>query len=313
VPVSSSIKTKVAIGLGIMYIAWGTTYIAIAFTIETMPPLLSMSFRFVAASLALFLFIGLRSGWDALRLSRKEFANAVFLGTLMLGTGLGTMALAEKVVPIGVASLIVAAMPIWTALFRTLDKDRPKLSSLLGIVAGLIGIGIIMLPGQTIARPDADGASVTFWMFIILFGNLCWSLGSFIAPRMETPSNPLVLSTYEMAGAAGALFIAGMINQESIADFMDASARSWGGWIYLVTVGSLIGYTVYTWLLENAPITLVSTYAYVNPVVAVALGIVIFNETLTTNILVGGFIVIVSVAIVVAVESVKKQTLSQAQ
>jgi len=313
VPVSSSIKTKVAIGLGIMYIAWGTTYIAIAFTIETMPPLLSMSFRFVAASLALFLFIGLRSGWDALRLSRKEFANAVFLGTLMLGTGLGTMALAEKVVPIGVASLIVAAMPIWTALFRTLDKDRPKLSSLLGIVAGLIGIGIIMLPGQTNARPDADGASVTFWMFIILFGNLCWSLGSFIAPRMETPSNPLVLSTYEMAGAAGALFIAGMINQESIADFMDASARSWGGWIYLVTVGSLIGYTVYTWLLENAPITLVSTYAYVNPVVAVALGIVIFNETLTTNILVGGFIVIVSVAIVVAVESVKKQTLSQAQ
>ena len=312
-PVSSSIKTKVAIGLGIMYIAWGTTYIAIAFTIETMPPLLSMSFRFVAASLALFLFIGLRSGWDALRLSRKGFANAVFLGTLMLGTGLGTMALAEKVVPIGVASLIVAAMPIWTALFRTLDKDRPKLSSLLGIVAGLIGIGIIMLPGQTIARPDSGGASVTLWMFIILFGNLCWSLGSFIAPRMETPSNPLVLSTYEMAGAAGALFIAGMINQESIADFMDASARSWGGWIYLVTVGSLIGYTVYTWLLENAPITLVSTYAYVNPVVAVALGIVIFNETLTTNILVGGFIVIVSVAIVVAVESVKKQTLSQAQ
>ena len=312
-PVSSSIKTKVAIGLGIMYIAWGTTYIAIAFTIETMPPLLSMSFRFVAASLALFLFIGLRSGWDALRLSRKEFFNAVFLGTLMLGTGLGTMALAEKVVPIGVASLIVAAMPIWTALFRTLDKDRPKLSSLLGIVAGLIGIGIIMLPGQTIARPDSGGASVTLWMFIILFGNLCWSLGSFIAPRMETPSNPLVLSTYEMAGAAGALFIAGMINQESIADFMDASARSWGGWIYLVTVGSLIGYTVYTWLLENAPITLVSTYAYVNPVVAVALGIVIFNETLTTNILVGGFIVIVSVAIVVAVESVKKQTLSQAQ
>jgi drug/metabolite transporter (DMT)-like permease len=170
-----------------------------------------------------------------------------------------------------------------------------------------------MLPGQTNARPDSGGANVTLWMFIILFGNLCWSLGSFIAPRMETPSNPLVLSTYEMAGAAVALFIAGMIHQESIADFLDASVRSWGGWFYLVTVGSLIGYTVYTWLLENAPITLVSTYAYVNPVVAVALGIIIFNETLTTNILVGGFIVIVSVAIVVAVESVKKQNLSQVQ
>jgi len=313
VRVSSSTKTKVAIGLGIMYLAWGTTYIGIAFTIETMPPLLSMSFRFVAASLVLFLFIGLRNGWASLRLSRREFTNATFLGVLMLGVGLGTMALAEKVVPIGVASLIGAARPIWTALFRTLDRDRPKLSSLLGIAAGLVGIAIIMLPGQTIARPNSDGQSVALWMFIILFGNLCWSLGSFIAPRMETPSNPLVLSTYEMAGAAGALFIAGMINQESISDFMDASVRSWGGWIYLVTVGSLIGYTVYTWLLESAPITLVSTYAYVNPIVAVALGVVIFNETLTANILVGGFIVIASVAVVVAVESVKKQSLSQSQ
>lgn len=311
--VSSSIKTKVAIGLGTMYIAWGTTYIGIAFTIETMPPLISMSFRFVAASLALFVFIGFRSGWNALRISRKEMTSAVFLGVLMLGTGLGTMAFAEKVVPIGVASLIVAAMPIWTALFRTLDNDRPKISSLVGIVGGLIGIDIIMLPGHTIARPDSGGQNVTLWMFIILFGNLCWSLGSFIAPRMETPSNPLILSTYEMAGAGVALFIAGMIHHESISDFMDASSRSWSGWFYLVTVGSLIGYTVYTWLLENAPITLVSTYAYVNPIVAVALGIVIFNETLTPNILIGGFIVIVSVAIVVAVESVKKQTLSQGQ
>ncbi len=296
-----------------MYIAWGTTYIGIAFTIETMPPLFSMSFRFLAASLALFVFIGFRSGWDALRLSRKEFLNAVFLGTLMLGVGLGTMAFAEKVVPIGVASLIVAAMPIWTALFRTLDRDRPKLSSLLGIGAGLVGIGIIMLPGQTLARPDSDGQNVTLWMFIILLGNLCWSLGSFIAPRMATPNNPLVLSTYEMAGAALALFIGGLIHKESIADFMDASARSWGGWLYLVLVGSLIGYTVYTWLLENASITLVSTYAYVNPVVAVALGIIIFNEKLTPNIVIGGLIVIVSVAIVVAVESAKKQTLLQAQ
>lgn len=310
---NSSIKTKVAFGLGIMYIAWGTTYIGIALTIETMPPLFSMSFRFLAASLALFVFIGLRSGWNELRLNRNQLASAVLLGILMLGAGLGTMALAEKVVPIGVASLIVAAMPIWTALFRTLDRDRPKVSSLLGIGAGLVGIGIIMLPGNTLARPGSDGQDITLWMFIILLGNLSWSVGSFIAPRMETPSNPLVLSTYEMAGAAGALFIAGVIHQESIADFFDASARSWGGWIYLILVGSLIGYTVYTWLLENAPITLVSTYAYVNPIVAVALGILIFNETMTPNIVIGGLIVIVSVAIVVAVESAKKQNLSQAQ
>jgi drug/metabolite transporter (DMT)-like permease len=311
--VNSSLKTKVALGLGIMYLAWGTTYIGIAFTIETMPPLLSMSFRFVAASILLLVFIGLRNGWQSLRLTKNQLASSVFLGVMMLGAGLGTMSLATKVVPIGVASLIVAAMPIWTAMFRTLDRDRPPLISLAGIVGGLIGIAIIMLPGQTQARPGAAGENVTLWMFVILFGNLCWSLGSFLAPRMETPENPLVLSAFEMAGAAVALFSAGLIHHESVNDFFDASTRSWAGWAYLVIIGSLVGYTVYTWLLENAPITLVSTYAYINPVVAVALGIIIFSEKLTSNILIGGVIVIASVAIVVAVESVKKQSPLQVQ
>lgn len=304
---NSSRKTKVALGLSVMYLAWGTTYIGIAFTIETMPPLMSMSFRFAAASALLVLFLGVRNGWQSLRLTRSQLASSLFLGVLMLGVGLGTMSLATRVVPTGVASLIVAAMPIWTALFRTLDRDRPKLISLAGIVGGLIGIAIIMLPGQTQARPNAGGENVTLWMFIILFGNLCWSLGSFLAPRMDTPKNPLLLSTYEMAGAAVALLIAGLIHNESVADFFDASYRSWAGWVYLVVIGSLVGYTVYTWLLENAPITLVSTYAYINPVVAVALGIVIFKEILTVNIIIGGLIVIASVATVVAVESVKKQ------
>ena len=311
--VNSTRKTKVALGLGVMYLAWGTTYIGIAFTIETMPPLMSMSFRFAAASGLLVLFLGLRHGWQSLRLTRSQLASSLFLGVLMLGVGLGTMSMATRVVPIGVASLIVAAMPIWTALFRTLDRDRPKLISLAGIVGGLIGIAIIMLPGQTQARPGAGADNVTLWMFIILFGNLCWSLGSFLAPRMDTPENPLLLSTYEMAGAAVALLIAGLIHHESFGDFFDASYRSWAGWVYLVVIGSLVGYTVYTWLLENAPITLVSTYAYINPVVAVALGIMIFNEILTGNIIIGGLIVIASVAIVVAVESVKKRSPLQVQ
>jgi drug/metabolite transporter (DMT)-like permease len=153
--VNSSRKTKVAFGLGVMYLAWGTTYIGIAFTIETMPPLMSMSFRFAAASTLLVLFLGLRNGWQSLHLTRSQLASSLFLGVLMLGVGLGTMSMATRVVPIGVASLIVAAMPIWTALFRTLDRDRPKLISLAGIVGGLIGITFIMLPGQTQARPGA--------------------------------------------------------------------------------------------------------------------------------------------------------------
>ena len=310
---ASTLKTKVALGLGVMYIAWGTTYIGIAYTIESMPPLFSMALRFIAASSVLFLVIGFTKGFNGLRVPRKQFFNATWLGILMLTSGLGTMSLSEKVVPIGVASLIVAAMPIWTAIFRTIDRDRPSAWSLFGIASGLIGIAIIMLPGHTQARPDSGGGNVTFWMFVILFGNLCWSFGSFIATKVETPKDSFLLSAYEMAGAAVGLIIAGLIHHENAADFANATARSWWGLIYLITIGSLVGYTVYTWLLDNAPISLVSTYAYVNPVVAVALGIWLFNEDLTTNILIGGLVVIVSVAIVVAVESAKKQKAVQPQ
>jgi len=311
--VSSSVKTKVALGLGTMYIAWGTTYIGIAFAIETMPPLFSMALRFIVASGVLFLIVGIRKGFASLMITRKQFKNAILLGVLMLTSGLGTMSMSEQVVPIGVASLIVAAMPIWTALFRTLDSDRPNAWSLVGIISGLVGIAIIMLPGHTQARPDSLTSNVTFWMFVILFGNLCWSIGSFVSPKLETPSNSLLLSAYEMGGAAVGLIIAGLIHHENAADFATASARSWWGLIYLITIGSLLGYTVYTWLLDNAPISLISTYAYVNPVVAVALGILIFNEKLTPNILIGGAIVIISVAVVVSVESAKKQKVSQPQ
>ena len=310
---ASTLKTKVALGLGVMYIAWGTTYIGIAYAIESMPPLFSMALRFIVASFVLFVVIGFTKGLVALRVPRKQFFNATWLGVLMLTSGLGTMSLSEKVVPIGVASLIVAAMPIWTAIFRTIDRDRPGAWSLFGIASGLIGIAIIMLPGHTQARPDAGGGNVTFWMFVILFGNLCWSFGSFIATKVETPKDSFLLSAYEMAGAAVGLIIAGLLRHENAADFANATPRSWWGLIYLITIGSLVGYTVYTWLLDNASISLVSTYAYVNPVVAVALGILLFKEELTTNIIIGGVVVIISVAIVVAVESAKKQKVVKPQ
>jgi len=305
---SASHSTKVALGLATMYVAWGTTYIAIAYTIQTMPSEYSMASRFLFAALLLGTWIGVRSGWREFIIGKRQFLSVATLGTLLLAMGLGNLSIAEKVVPIGVSSLIVAAMPLWTALFRALTHDRPSSKSVVGLVAGFIGIGLILLPGHTMARPHSEGMNVNFWMFMILIGNISWAIGSFITPKLDTPKNPLVLSTYEMLIASVVLAISGSIRHESVHVMLSASTASKLGWLYLVIVGSLIGYTTFTWLLGNAPISLVSTYAYVNPVVAVGLSMLLFNEHLTTTMAIGGTLVVVSVAIVVRSEGAKPQS-----
>ena len=296
-------KTQVGFALLTMYIAWGTTYVGIALAIESMPDLLAMGMRFVAAASIQFLIVGLRSGFNQFKLTKTQLRNTTVLGTMMLAVGLGTMSAAEHVVPLSAASLIVASMPIWTGLFRMLDGDRPSRFSVIGIAAGFLGILIILAPGQTVARTGGDPATITLWMFIILLGNLSWSIGSFITTRLDTPKNPLVLTTYEMAAAGVVLTLCGLATGQQLGDFLDATNRSWAGWIYLVIIGSVVGYSTYNFLLNNAPISLVSTYSYVNPVVATALGLVIFNEPLTHNIVVGGLVVLASVALVITSEN----------
>lgn len=299
----ASKKAQVGAALLTMYIAWGTTYVGIALAIESMPDLLAMGMRFLAAALLQFLLVGLISGFHQFRISGRQLRNTCLLGSMMLAVGLGTMSAAEHVVPLSAASLIVASMPIWTGLFRMLDGDRPQRSSVIGIAAGFIGILIILQPGQTIARAGGNGSSVTLWMFIILLGNLSWSIGSFITTRLDTPKNPMVLTTFEMCAAGVVLTTCGLVSGQRMSDFFDATTRSWLGWSYLVIIGSVVGYSTYNFLLNNAPISLVSTYSYVNPVVATALGLIIFNEPLTHNIVVGGLVVLVSVAIVISSEN----------
>lgn len=299
----ASKKAQVGIALLTMYIAWGTTYVGIALAIESMPDLLAMGMRFLAAAILQFFLVGLTSGFLQFRVTRRQLMNMCMLGTMMLAVGLGTMSAAEHVVPLSAASLIVASMPIWTGLFRMIDGDRPQRSSVLGIAAGFIGILIILQPGQTVARVGGNGSSVTLWMFIILLGNLSWSIGSFITTRLDTPKNTMILTTYEMLAAGVVLTACGLLSGQKISDFMDATTRSWFGWTYLVVIGSVVGYSTFNFLLNNAPISLVSTYSYVNPVVATALGLVIFDEPLTHNIVVGGLVVLVSVAMVITSEN----------
>jgi drug/metabolite transporter (DMT)-like permease len=160
-----------------------------------------------------------------------------------------------------------------------------------------------MLPGQTEARPGSSGESVLFWMLIIMLGSVSWAFTSFKSKTMDTPQNAFVLSAYEMFFAGLTLFIVGLLFGESVSDFLNASATSFAGWTYLILVGSLLGFSTYVWLLDHAPISLVSTYAYVNPIVAVTLGILLFDEKLSVNVLIGGAIVLAAVALVLRTES----------
>ncbi len=296
-------KSQIAIGLLIMYIAWGTTWVGIAYTVETMPPLIAMGFRFLVATSIILLFIAIRNGISAIKLSKAHLKTAAILGVFMLAVGMGTATTGTKVVPIGVGSLVVASMPIWIALFRFLHRDRPSKQTLIGLFFGFIGISLIMLPGQTEARPGAAGQNVLLWMLIIMIGSISWGYTSYRSKDMQTPENAFLLSAYEMLFAGITLLIVGLLLGESLNQFFNASAVSFGGWAYLIAIGSLLGFSTYVWLLEHAPISLVSTYTYVNPVVAVALGMLLFNEKLTVNVLVGGLIVLVAVAIVIRTES----------
>lgn len=296
-------KSQIILGLLIMYVAWGTTWVGIAYVVESMPPLISMGMRFLVASSILLLVLVSKNGFKETSLTKSQAKTAAILGVFMLAIGLGTATVGTKVVPIGAGSLVVASMPIWIALFRFFDKDKPNKKTLVGLFVGFIGISLIMLPGNTAARPGAAGENVLFWMFVIMAGSVSWAYTSYRSKDMDTHPNPFVLSAYEMVFAGFTLLAVGLLRGENFADFLNGTAVSFGGWIYLILIGSLLGFSTYVWLLDNAPISLVSTYTYMNPIVAVGLGALIFHDRLSVTVLIGGLIVLVAVAVVISSES----------
>ena len=295
--------TQVWTAMTIVYVVWGSTYLGIAVVVRTMPPLLSMSLRFVTAAVLLALFIAVRRGTSALRVSRAELGGAALVGVLLLGCGMGMLTMAEQYVPSGVAALVVSILPVWVVLLRTATGDRPSLRTWAGITLGIVGLVLLVHPGSDIAHtPGATDSQRAFWSMIMPLGSICWAIGSFLQPRIHVPRDPLVLSTYEMLTGAMALGLVGLLRGERVAQFAHASPSAWAGWLYLVVVGSLIAYSAYVWVVGHAPLSLVSTYAYVNPVVAVLLGFLLLSEPLTSGLLIGGSVIVAGVVLVVSGE-----------
>jgi drug/metabolite transporter (DMT)-like permease len=290
-----STGAKVWIALWVVYIVWGSTYLGIELVGETMPATFAAGMRFTAAGLLMLGFIAWRRGPARLRLTRRELASSAVVGLLLPGAN-SILFITEQKVPIGLTSLIIAAIPLWVVLLRLLARERPDLVSTIVLLVGFGGIVLLVQPGS-------DTGPLGYLLLTVL-GSFLWALGSFLSPRIPVPRDALVATGYEMLVGGLVLLAIGLaVFSPSELDPGRWSGRSIFGLCYLVVFGSLLGYSAYVWLLANAPIAKVSTYAYVNPVVAIALGVVVLDESVTLRIAAGALLILVSVASVLRRES----------
>ncbi|HET8660099.1 MAG TPA: EamA family transporter [Micromonosporaceae bacterium] len=289
--------------LATLYLIWGSTYLAIRISVETLPPFLSTAARFGLAGLVLGVILTARRGRNALRVSRREAAAAALAGVLLLGSGNGLLVLAESgpqgtAVPSGIAALLIATVPLIVVVLRLLTRDIPPRSTIAGVLVGFVGLVVLFLPtgGSATAAPLAGA-------LIVVLAATSWSFGSFLSRWMRLPADPFVAAVYEMVAGAVVLVAMGAARGEwtSFAP-AEVTMRSWAALAYLLVAGSLVAFTTYIWLLQHAPISLVSTYAYINPVVAVVLGALLVAEPLSPRIILGGGVIVLGVALVVSTE-----------
>ena len=279
--------TKVYVALGTVYVIWGSTYLGIYYAGKTIPPLFAVSTRFIVAGSLMAAIVVARGG--SMRVPRNAFLSCVLIGCLLPGAN-AILFFAERNVPTGLASLIIASVPLWLAVMRLAGGERMPWQVLAGVGIGFAGVAVLAQP---------SGGAKWWGILLCVCSAVMWSTGSFLSSRITLPSNPLAATSWEMLAGGLIMFPASLF---TIHGGIHPSTQSIVGWIYLVTFGSIVGYTAYVWLLANAPLGLVSTYAYVNPVVAITLGVIFLGESLTWHLLIGAVIVVFAVAMVVRQE-----------
>jgi drug/metabolite transporter (DMT)-like permease len=282
--------------LVVVYVVWGSTYLAIRIVVEEAPPLTSMGLRYLTAGVVLGAILSLRGGLRRLRLTRRQALGTAFLGLMLPMLGNGMVAVGENLgAPSGVAALLVAVAPLIIVLLRVVDGDRPGPLTVLGVLLGFAGLGYLILAGQG----SVDHVPL-LPALIVLMASTCWAFGSYVQPRLWLHDDVFVTTVYEMLFGGLILSVVGTAAGEHFT--FDYPARTWLALGYLVLFGSVLAFTAYVWLVANAPISFVATYAYVNPVVAVFLGWLVLAEPITVPVLVGGGIVVLAVAAVISAE-----------
>jgi drug/metabolite transporter (DMT)-like permease len=280
--------------LGALYFVWGTTYLGIEKVNETVPTLLGAAARFLFAGAVLFAWTSVRTGE---RTTARQWKGAGVIGIFLLLGGNALVAVSENMgTPTGIVSLIIALIPLWLAFFdRVVLRAAP-----LGwkVIVGLIG----GFGGAALLVTGSAGAGVPVGGMLVAVGaTLCWTVGSLYARTAPLPKAPLLGSgMQQMVGGAVILAVALAIGEGADLDLSAVTTSSWLGLAWLIVAGSFVGFSAYLWLLRNVRTTLVSTYAYVNPIVAVTLGVIVLDEALTGRMFLSGAIVLASVALIVS-------------
>lgn len=283
-------------GIFVLYVVWGSTYLGIALAVQTIPPFLMGFLRFVPAGILLAAAIAIRNRSTIRRPTLRQVRDTSIVGGFLLLGGMGLVAWAEQTIPSGVAALFIALMPMWLAILaRVVFGDRLPRLAVLGIVVGLVGVGILTWPEAGVPPLDPAGVAA------LIASPIFWSIGSLYAAKKAVAPTPALFATGLQMVAGGIILLAAAALTGELTGFewTQVSDTSWAGVAYLLVVGSLVGYTTFAWLITVAPLPRVTTYAYVNPVVAVLLGWLFLAEPLSPRTILAGGVIVVAVVLIV--------------
>ncbi|WP_297652668.1 EamA family transporter [Pseudonocardia sp.] len=290
------------VALVAVYVLWGSTYLANRLIITTVPPLLAGGFRFLVGGTLLAVVVLAVAGRRAFRMNAAQFGTTALSGLLLPAWGNGLVALGQQAVASGLAALLIAAVPLWIVILRAVTGDRPR-----GATVGGVGVGVVGLLVLVLAGPGSGGVTGSAWWgpWLVLLASLGWATGTFATTRLPVPPNPFAMAAAQMLTGGAILLVTGTAVGERL-DVAAVTTVSWWAWGYMAVVVSLGAFSAYAFTLSTLPVSTVATYAYVNPVIAVLLGVLVVGERFTPVQLLGAAIVLVAVILVVVAERPRK-------
>lgn len=299
--------TAFVIAFASIYIIWGSTYLGIRVAVETIPPFFMGAGRFLLAGSILMLVIRSRG---APKPTARQWRDNAIIGTFLLLGGNGFVSWAEQTLPSGLTALIIGIQPVFMVLTEWAWRGgiRPTRTTFIGLLLGFAGVAYLAAPWETTSSSGINLPAIA----LVLLACASWAYGSIWSRHVKDPAPPFLASSMQMLGGSVALFLGGIVHGElSTFSFSGISAHSIAAFFYLAFVGSLVGFSTFVWLMKHTTPARVSTYAYVNPIVAVFLGWLILDEPITTRTLLAAAIIIAAVVIVTTQKSRKPATLAK--
>jgi drug/metabolite transporter (DMT)-like permease len=281
--------------LATLYVVWGSTYLAIAVLVESVPPLTAAGARFLLAGTLLALFLILTRRRRRLVVRRQEVVGAVGVSVLTLFAAFSLLFLGETRVPSGLAALLIGSVPLWVVVLRLIARERVDRVMLVAVAAGFAGVAALLVPGAHAAAP-------VLWILVVLAAALSEAVGSFAAQKVRLPDDPFLSATVQMLFAGALTLTTGLVLGER-PDLGEITAKGVIALAYLVVPGSILAYTAFVWLLQNASVSTATTYAYVNPVIALFLGWALVDEPIAPLTFATAAVVVAAVAVVLRREA----------